>query len=54
MLTSVKVSAILPPQGIVAPGEAIGKATWILTEIKAAAVSSGGGTYQCEPEGSFV
>lgn len=43
MLTSVKVSAILHPPGTGAPGEATGKATWILLEISAPAVSSGGG-----------
>lgn len=45
MLTSVKVRAILPPPGTVAPGEATGKATWILLEITAAAVNSEGGIY---------
>lgn len=54
MLTSVKVSAVLPPPVIVAPGEATGKATWILIEITAAAVSSGGGIHQRAPDGSIV
>lgn len=42
MLTSVKV---LPPSGIVAPGEATGKVTWSLLDITEAAVSSGGGIF---------
>lgn len=54
MLTSVKVSAILHPPGIVAPGEATGKATWILLEITAPAVSSGGGIDWLAPDSSIV
>lgn len=42
MLTSVKV---LPPSGIVAPGEATGKVTQCLSDITAAAVYSGGGIF---------
>lgn len=52
MLTSVQVSAILPPPGTAAPGEATGKTTQIPLEITAAAVNSRGGIHRPAPGSS--